>query len=132
MRLARTALSLLLFALLFSACNSIEDIKHLTQNEMLKYVQDRIGEEVALVSVEGDETGDGQMTYIFNVVARDINFEVTARKWVGSLDGMRMGNYELVIHVKYEGGIVKHFQKESAELAERYNVEYKVNEHGGG
>jgi hypothetical protein len=120
------------FSLLLSACNSKSDVKHLTQEEMQEYVQDRIGEKVELVSTTGDESGNGQMKYIFNIVERDIDFEVTAQKWADGIDGARFGNYKLVIHVKYENGVVKHYKNESEKLAEEYSVEYEVSEYGGG
>ena len=114
----------IVFSLLVS-CNKKSDVKHLSPDEMFEYVQSVIGEEIALVNVDGEEP-DNRITYIFNIVSRDIDFEVEATKAVHNLNGLRLGNYKLVITIRYITGIKQHYREESAQLAEKYNVKYNL------
>jgi len=114
------------FLFLLAGCNSIEDVKHLTEKQMQKYVQDRIGEEVELISIIGDIGGNDPVKYQFVIVDRDIEFEVSAHKYVYALDSIRLGNYELLIYLRYVEGVKAHYQAESAKLAEKYQVGYEL------
>ena len=120
------------FLFLLAGCNSIEDVKHLTEKQMQKYVQNRIGEEVELISVNGDIGGNDPVTYQFNIVDRDIEFEALAYKFVSGIDLMRLGNYKLEIYIGYEESVKAHYQTESAKLAEKYNLAYELQKSDSG
>lgn len=119
------AVILCLVVLLLSGCNSREDVKYLTPEEMTEYVQERVGEEIELVSVVADESKD-RIDYVYNIVSRDIDFEVSARKWAPTIDGAVFGNYTLAISIKYTEGVKKHYQAEGGKLAEVYNLRYQL------
>jgi len=123
----RIVMVLCVLLFLLAGCNSIEDVKHLTEKQMLKYVQDRIGEEVELISVNGDIGGNDPVTYQFVIVDRDIEFEVSAHKFVSGIDLMRLGNYKLLIYLRYIEDVKAHYQAESAKLAEKYQVGYELH-----
>ena len=104
----RTIAGFLLFIgiLLLTACNSREDVQHISQKDMVQYVKAAVGEEVSLVRVNGNDE-DSVMTYEFKLNGRDATFTATSVISALSLDGAQIGNYSESIYIKYEEGIAE-------------------------
>jgi hypothetical protein len=72
------------------------------------------------------------MKYIFNIVERDIDFEVTAQKWADGIDGARFGNYKLSISIGYMAGVKQYYFEKAKELAKEYNLVYDLGQFASG
>lgn len=92
--------------LVLTACNSHEDVKHISQKDMINYVKKAIGEDVSFVSVDGNEDDD-VMTYVFNLDVRNVTFKATSVINAMFVDGSQFGNYKEEIYIYYEEGIAE-------------------------
>jgi len=117
--------------LFFTACNSREDVKHISEKDMIKYVKDAIGEDISLVSVDSNR-GNSVMTYVFKLDDRDATFKATSAIDALHVDGSQFGNYEEEIYIKYEEGIAEseYYIAERARIAKELNVKEKDMEFG--
>ena len=108
--------------LALAACNSREDVKHISQNKMVKYVQSAIDEDISLISVEGTEQ-DNKVTYTFNLDNRDITFTATSCIGAMFIDGSQFGNFNEDIYIEYEEGIADSYLTKSSEIAQKYDID---------
>ncbi len=106
MKLKQVLFVLVVSTLLLTSCNSREDVAHMNQDKMTKYVVDAIDEPITFVSVVGNPV-DPVMTYIYKLEDRDITFEATSVITALGVDGARFGNYDEEIYIYYEEGIAK-------------------------
>ncbi len=106
MKLKKVLFILVVSILLLTSCNSQEDVAHMNQDKMTKYVTDAIDEPVTFDSVVGNPE-DPVMTYVYKLEDRDITFEATSVITALGVDGTRFGNYDEEIYIYYEEGIVK-------------------------
>lgn len=117
--------------LLFASCNSREDVKHSSQDEIINYVADAIGEDISLVGVEGSET-DPMITYTFMIDTRNVTFTASSVISALFIDGSQFGNYGEEIYIKYEEGIAESEQyiAERLKIAEKFSIEEVDNDYG--
>jgi len=108
--------------ILFPACNSIEDVKHKSEKDMINYVKGAIGEDISLVSVDSNYD-NSLMTYVFKLDDRNATFKATSVISALSIDGEQFGNYKENIYIKYEEGIAE----SEYYIAERLRIEEELN-----
>ncbi|MDP4177614.1 MAG: hypothetical protein Q8900_04650 [Bacillota bacterium] len=131
MKKIKIIIVLLISILLLSACNSRQDVKHISQKDMVKYVKDAIGEKVSLVSVDGSENRD-VMTYVFQLDSRNITFKATSIISGLSIDGAQIGDYKEEINIKYEEGIAEseYYINKRSQIAKDLNINDEDMEFG--
>lgn len=88
------------------ACNSPEDIKPISQKDMIKYVDKAIGEDISFVSVESNDR-DHSKTFIFNLDKRNITFTAESVITAPFVDGTQFGNFKEEIYINYERDIAE-------------------------
>ena len=64
----------ILFTITVSGCNSREDVDHMSQEELIKYINYMITEKVEFIDVNTDDVDN--YIYTFKMVDRNINFEI--------------------------------------------------------
>lgn len=116
--------------MLFTACNSREEVKHIGRDDMVNYVADAVGEDITLVGVEGSEA-DSVMTYIFKIDERDVTFTASSVISALFIDGSQFGNYREEIYIGYEEGIAEseYYIAERLKIAEEFSIEEKDNDY---
>lgn len=131
MKKVQIIILLFLSILLLNSCNSREDVKHLSQKNMIKYVKDAIGEDISLVSVDGNEN-DSVITYLFKLDNRNVTFEATSLITAPSIDGTQFGNYEEHISIQYEEGIAEseYYKTERLRIGKELNIKDEDMEFG--
>ena len=65
---------ILIVMITITGCNSREDVEHLSQKELIKYVEKNITEEIQFIEINTQDVEN--YIYTFKLVDRDINFKV--------------------------------------------------------
>ena len=123
---------LLIFSIILSSCsvtyNSREDVDHLSESELIKYVEERVFENISLVGEPEDFYYGDRLDYTFYVESRDISFKVIssiiAPHFV--LDGAnfgRTGDYYLYITIQYFEAIFEHYKENRKKLADEFDID---------
>jgi hypothetical protein len=114
-----------------AACNSPEDIKPISQKDMIKYVEKAIGEDISFISVESNERVHSK-TFIFNLDKRNITFTAESVITAPFVDGTQFGNFKEEIYINYERDIAEseYYILERQRIAREFNIDDEDMEYG--
>lgn len=116
---------MLIVVITITACNSREDVEHLSQKDLIKYVEKNITEEIQFI--ESNTQDVDNYIYTFKLVDRNINFEIIDSIDNNGLyiDGTQFyDNYERsIIFNDYVFSILKNLEQRRLSIKNKYNFE---------
>ena len=114
----------LIILFILTGCNSREDVKHISKENAIKYVNKIIDEPVEYVNQLGEEEDD-TISYVFKLIERNIDFSVSSSIRVPSIDGSQFGNYKESLYINYESAIIfnNNYVSQREKLAQKYNIQ---------
>ncbi|MDR1689061.1 MAG: hypothetical protein LBS21_10685 [Clostridiales bacterium] len=123
------AILLLFLATSLTGCekyNDKDDVKHLSEKEITKYVSERVFEDISLTDTQTKDNGN--LEYTFNINSRDIPFTVDSvidapYFSVDLTDFFRTGDYYLDIRIHYFDSIVDYYKSESQNSAKERGID---------
>lgn len=115
-----------------TGCNSREDVEHLSQKNLIKYVENNITEEIQFI--ESNTQDVDNYIYTFELVDRSIKFEVQDLITNSglNLDGSQFYNdYKRSIVLKdYVISILKNLEQKRLKILNKYNFTEKYYNYG--
>lgn len=106
-----------------TGCNSREDVQHLSQKNLIKYVEKNIGEKIKFVGINTQDPDD--YIYNFKLINRNINFEI--RDYIHNtgvnIDATQFyDNYERsIIFDDYIISIINNLEQTRVNILKKYN-----------
>ena len=114
----------LIILFILTGCNSREDVKHISKENAIKYVNKIIDEPVEYVNQLGEEEDD-TISHVFKLIERNIDFFVSSSIRAPSIDGSQFGNYKESLYINYESAIIfnNNYVSQREKLAQKYNIQ---------
>lgn len=123
---------ILVVIMAITGCNSRDDVEHLSQDGLIKYVENNITEEVQFVEVNIQDVDN--YIYTFKLIDRDINFEVydSIRNYGLSIDGSQIyDHYKRSISFNdYVVSIMENLEHDRLNILNKFNFEEKYYDYG--
>lgn len=123
---------ILIVMITITGCNSREDVEHLSQKELIKYVEKNITEEIQFIEINTQDVEN--YIYTFKLVDRDINFKVEDLiiNHGMNVDGSQFyDDYKRLIVLKdYIISILNNFEQKRLNILSKYNFEEKYYDYG--
>lgn len=116
---------MLIVVITITACNSREDVEHLSQKDLIKYVEKNITEEIQFI--ESNTQDVDNYIYTFKLVDRNINFQI--RDYIHNsglnIDATQFyDNYERsIIFNDYVLSILNNLEQRRLSIKNKYNFE---------
>lgn len=115
---------------LFVGCNKREDVNHMSEKQLIKYVDDTIGEPIKYL--RKDTSNEDQYVYTFLLTERDTNFDVYDGIYNNGINidlAQFTDHYVRIIDLDYIKNIIDGLRYKRYELSVNYNIneEYDSN-----
>lgn len=126
------AILILIIMITITGCNSREDVEHLSQKDLIKYVEKNITEEIQFI--ESNTQDVDNYIYTFKLVNRNINFNVedSIRNHGLNIDASQFyDDYKrTIIFTDYIKSILYNLEQERLNILNKYNFEEKYYNYG--
>lgn len=126
------AILILIVMITITGCNSREDVEHLSQKDLIKYVENNITEEIQFI--ESNTQDVDNYIYTFKLIDRNINFKVedSIRNHGLNIDATQFyDDYKrTIIFNDYIKSILDNLEQKRLNILSKYNFEEKYYNHG--
>lgn len=116
---------MLIVMITITGCNSREDVEHLSQEELIKYVKNNITEKVEFIESNTENTDN--YIYTFKLVDRNINFKIKDYIYNNGLNIDATQFYDKyersIIFNDYVLSIVNNLEEKRLSIKNKYNIE---------
>lgn len=112
-----------LLTITISGCNSRDDVEHLSQKELIKYVDNNITEKIEFI--EANTNDSNNYIYTFKMVDRNINFEIkdSIINHGINMDGTQFYDdyHRSIVFNDYVISIINNLEQQRLQLLEKYS-----------